>query len=143
MAFFFIAMGSKILYWLGVIACVVLIVSCFMEWAYFDIGAEKVEFTGFYSYQNYYGKPGKFLVGAGTIALLLMLLPKLWAKRVNLFVCALTVGYTIKSYILYTSCYNAYCPTKELGIYLMLGSSIVMLIASVFPELTVKKKIDN
>ena len=136
-------MGARILYWLGIIACIVLIASCFMEWAWFNVEGKKESFTGFYSYQNYYGKPGKFLVGAGAIALLLMLLPKLWAKRVNLFVCALTVGYTIKSYILYTSCYNAYCPEKELGIYLMLGSSLVMLVASVFPELTVKKKIDN
>ena len=133
-------MGTKILYWLGIVACIALIVSCFVEWAYFDINAEKVEFTGFYSYQNYYGKPGKFLVVAGAIALLLMLLPKLWAKRVNLFVCALTVGYAVKTYILYTSCYNAYCPEKRAGIYLMLGSSLVMLMASVFPELKMKPK---
>ena len=136
-------MGQKILYWLGVIACVALIASCFMNWAYFENGMEKGHFTGFYSFQNYYGKPGRFLVGMGVIALVLMLLPKLWAKRTNLFVCALTVGYSIKTVILYSGCYYAYCPQREAGIYLMVVASIVMLVASVFPELTVKKKIDK
>ena len=136
-------MGSKILYWSGIIACVALMVSCFVEWASFDIGGEKVAFSGFYSFNNYYGKPGKFLAGAGFISLALMLTPKLWAKRTNLFVCALTVGYSIKTYILYTSCYNAYCPEKRAGIYVMIAASVVMLIASIFPELTMRKKVDN
>ena len=132
-------MGLRILYWLGVVACVVLIISCFMEWASFDIGTEKVGFTGFYSWKNFYGKPGRFLVGLGIISLVLMLLPKIWAKRTNLFVCALAMGYAIKTYILFSGCYFAYCPEKRAGIYLMLGSTIVMLIASVFPEMKTKK----
>jgi len=133
-------MALKILYWLGIVACVTLIISCFMGWTYY--GPEKGEFSGFYSFENYYGKPGKYLVGAGTIALLLMLLPRVWAKRTNLFICALTMGYAIKTYILYTGCYFAYCPEKRLGIYLMVASTIVMLVASVFPELKIKQKVD-
>ncbi len=125
-------MTIKILQWLGIAACIVLIVSCFMPWAYY---ADKhQDFTGFYSFQNEYGKPGKFLVGVGVIALVLMLLPKIWAKRVNVFLCALNVGYTIKTYILFTSCYYAYCPEKKIGIYLVLISSVIMLAASVFPK---------
>jgi len=136
-------MSSKILYWLGIVACVALIGSCFIEWAWFDIGGKKIEFTGFYSFENYYGKPGKFLVGAAAIVGVLMLIPKMWAKRTNLFLCALTVGYAIKTYILYTGCYNAYCPEKAAGIYIMITSSVMMLVASVFTELTVKKRIDS
>ena len=68
-----------------------------------------------------------------------MLLPKIWAKRSNLFICAVGVGYAIKSYVLFTSCYNAYCPEKKIGIYLMLISTIIMLVASAFPHL----KLDN
>jgi hypothetical protein len=70
--------------------------------------------------------------------LILILLPKIWAKRTNLFVCALGVGYAIKSYILFVSCYNAYCPEKRIGIYLMLVATILMLICSAFPSLTLK-----
>ena len=123
----------KFLHWLGIAACVALIVSCFLPLAYYaDL---KQFFTGFYSYQNEYGRPGKFLAVFAVLAIILMLLPRLWAKRVNLFVCALTVGYTIKTYILFSSCYNNYCPEKQPGIYLMLLSSILMLAESIFPEL--------
>lgn len=113
-----------------------------MPWAYFadthiTTEAERT-FTGFHSYQNNYGRPGKFLVTIGLIAITLMLLPKIWAKRTNLFVCALGVGYAVKSYILFTSCYNAYCPEKKLGIFLMLAATIVMLIASALPSLSLK-----
>ena len=135
-------MGLKILYWIGLGACAALIISCFMPWAYFADAhipneAERT-FTGFYSYGNNYGKPGKMLVTIAIIVLLLMLLPKIWAKRTNLFVCALGVGYAIKTYILYVSCYNAYCPEKKAGIFLMLSSTIVMLVASAFPPLALK-----
>ena len=130
----------KIIHWLGVIACIVLIVACFMPWAHYADGQIDQHFTGFYSYHNDYGKPGKYLVGMGVLVLGCMLLQKIWAKRVNLFLCALMVGYTIKSYVLFGSCYNNYCPEKELGIYLMLGASIMMLIASIFPSMKLENK---
>jgi hypothetical protein len=136
---FFKIMAPKILHWIGIAACVLLIISCFLPWTYYNdptIADEAQRtFTGFYSYQNNYGRPGKFLVIIAVIALGCMLLPKIWAKRSNLFVCALAVGYAIKSYILFTSCYNAYCPEKKAGIYLMLAATILMLVASAFPKL--------
>ena len=128
-------MFIKITHWLGIVSCIVLIVSCFLPWAYYDDSNIHENFTGFYSFSNYYGKPGKFLVGTAVIALIFMLLPKLWAKRVNLFLCALATGYAIKTYIQFSSCYGAYCPDKQAGIYLMLISSVFMLVAAVFPEL--------
>ncbi len=123
---------------MGLAACVLLVVACFMPWAYYaDI---RETFTGFYSYKNEYGRPGKFLSFAAALAFLLMYLPKVWAKRVNLFLCAIALGYAIKTYILFTSCYNAYCPDKKAGIYLMLICSVVMLAAAIFPDLKMRSK---
>ncbi len=132
----------KILHWVGLTACLVLIVACFMPWSYFADAsipdtADRT-FTGFYSYKNNYGKPGKFLVMIAVIGFVLMVLPKIWAKRANLFVCALGVGYAVKSYILFVSCYNAYCPEKKAGIFLMLIACITMLLAAAFPHLSLK-----
>ena len=118
-----------------------------MPWAYYAdahiVNEAQRTFTGFYSYQNNYGKPGKPLVAIEVIVIALMLLPKIWAKRTNLFVCALAVGYAIKSFILFTSCYNAYCPEKKAGIFLMLITTLVMLVASAFPQLTLKPSTAN
>ena len=100
----------KYLHWLGIAACITLIITCFLPWVYYaDINQN---FTGFYSYQNQYGKPGKLLVVLGSVILIFMLLPRVWAKRANLFICALVVAYAIKTYILFSSCYNNYCPQK-------------------------------
>jgi hypothetical protein len=124
-------MVPKILHWIGLTACIILIVSCFMPWAYYADATITEEaqrtFTGFYSYGNNYGRPGKMLVAIGVVVFILMLLPKIWAKRTNLFVCALGVGYAVKTYILFVSCYNAYCPEKK-GWYIFnvdcLGSNV-------------------
>jgi hypothetical protein len=136
-------MVPKIFHWVGLAACVMLIISCFMPWAYYAdatiVKEAERTFTGFYSYQNNYGKPGKFLVPLALIVITLMVLPKIWAKRSNLFVCALGVGYAIKTYILFVSCYNAYCPEKRTGIFLMLIATILMLVSSAFPKLALKE----
>jgi len=127
-------MVPKIIHWVGLAACVMLVVACFMPWTYHADVRET--FTGFYSYNNQYGKPGKFLCFAAVISFLFLLLPKVWAKRVNLFLCALVTGYAIKSYILFTSCYNAYCPEKKMGVFLMLGCSAFLMLAAIFPDLS-------
>lgn len=115
-----------------------------MPWAYFAdthiVSESERTFTGFYSYGNNYGKPGLLLTAIAIIALIFILLPRIWAKRANLFVCALGVGYAIKSYVLFTSCYNAYCPEKRAGVYLMLSATILMLIASALPKFQLEDK---
>ena len=126
-------MFVKYLHWIGIAACVTLIVSCFLPWVYYaDI---KQTFIGFYSYDNHYGKPGIFLSLFAVLILVFMLLPKVWAKRTNLFIAALTVAYGIKTFILFSSCYNNYCPQKLFSLYLVVFCTVLMLLASVFPKL--------
>jgi hypothetical protein len=134
-------MNVKLLSWIGMIACISLIISCFLPWAYYadphiTNEAERT-FTGFYSFKHQYGKPGMTLAFLGALILWFMVLPKIWAKRTNLFLAAFTLAYAIKSYVLFTSCYNAYCPEKKAGMFIMLGSTIVILIACVFPNMKI------
>ena len=123
---------------IGAVAGVGLIVICFMPWTYHaDVGKN---FTGFFSEKNAYGKPGNAFVFFTVIFLVLTFISKIWAKRINLFITAIMVAYAIKTYILYTSCYNAYCPEKRPGIYFVLICSFVMLLAAVFPDMKMDKK---
>lgn len=130
---------SKISHRIGLLACILLVVSCFLPWTYYadvNIATEAQRtFTGFSTYENQYGKPGKLLTLIAVIVFVFMLLPKIWAKRANLFITALGVGYAIKTYVLFTSCYNAYCPEKKAGIFIMLISTILLLVAAAFPDL--------
>jgi hypothetical protein len=134
-------MKVKILSWLGIAACIVLVISCFMPWTFYadnNIPSEAERtFSGFFSYKYKYGKPGKFLVFFAVVILSFMILPRIWAKRTNLFLSAFTLAYAIKTYILFTSCYNAYCPEKRAGIFVMLFSTVIMLLACIFPNMKI------
>lgn len=122
--------------WIAISASLLLIISCFMPWAYYpDI--DKV-FTGFFSEKNLYGKPGKWLTVMAVISLLCHLLPQVFFKRVNLLLMALNLAYAIKTYIVFAACYHGYCPEKRVGIFLMLITSILLMLTAVFPSGKVK-----
>ncbi|MEO7960218.1 MAG: hypothetical protein ABIR19_01655 [Ginsengibacter sp.] len=125
---------------IGFSACILLIISCFLPWAYYaDI---QKTFNGFFSEGNNYGKPGKFFVFFGIVSIIFIVINKTWAKRVLLFFSAINVGYVIKTYILFTSCYNTYCPEKRIGLYLLMLSSAVIMLASLFPDININAKKD-
>ena len=120
----------------GLVACVLLIVSCFLPWAYYaDLGKS---FTGFFSEQNIYGKPGKVFIFIAVCSAILIILNKLWAKRTLLFFVAINIGYLIKTYVLFTTCYSTICPQKEYGLYVLIFSSVLLSVVSIFPNLKVE-----
>jgi hypothetical protein len=121
--------------WIGVGAALLIIIACFAPWAYFPDLRE--DFTGFFSEQNRYGRPGKVLVVFAGVEILLFLVPRVWAKRANLFSAAVTLAWSIKSYMLYTACYKGICPQGRVGIFLVLGGAAVVLGASLLPDLSV------
>ena len=120
----------KIIGWL---ACVLLLISCFIPLTYYaDLNKN---FTGFFSEKNMYGKPGIFFAFIAIVSVVLIYLDKIWAKRTHIFLCALNIGYLIKTYILFTSCYNAYCPEKKFGMYLLTFSCVLLFVVSIFPNM--------
>ena len=121
----------------GVIAAVLLMLSGLLNWAWFpDL---QQYFTGFYTYNNTYGKPGKVFIILGAVAIIFYLVPRIWAKRINMFVCILILAYAIKTFILYSGCYRGVCPEKQAGLWVMLVLSALMFTASLLPDLKLKK----
>ncbi len=124
--------------WIGIAAALLLIGACFLPWAYFpDL---QKDFTGFFSEKNAYGRPGKVLVFFSVIAIVLFLIPKIWAKRTNIFVGALTIAFGIKCFLLFTACYKGICPDKKLGIFLVLFASALMTLAAILPDTKLKEQ---
>ncbi len=124
--------------WIGVAGALILIIACFLPWAYYpDIDKN---FTGFFSEKNIYGKPGKFLVFLSFVTIVLFIIPRIWAKRANLLVAAIVLAFSIKSYILFSACYHGICPQRKFGIFLLLLAPVVIVIASIFPDLKLKDK---
>jgi hypothetical protein len=118
---------------IGTVSALLLVISCFLPWAYYaDIDKH---FTGFYTYQNMYGKPAKAFIFLAVLSLALIFINKIWAKRTLLFVSAVNLAYLIKTYVLFTSCYSGLCPQKEYGIYLLMISVLCLVVSSVFPDI--------
>jgi hypothetical protein len=124
--------------WIGIGAALLLMAACFMPWAYFpDLGKE---FTGFFSEQNRYGRPGRLLSFFSVVMIVMFVIPRVWAKRTNMIIAAITVAFAIRSYILYAGCYGGICPEKRAGIFLLLLASVVVVVAALIPDLPVKQE---
>jgi hypothetical protein len=122
---------------IGILASILLILSCFLKWTYYP-DLEKY-FTGFYSEQNIYGKPGKLFVIFAALSIFFFAIPRVWAKRTNWLVTTLAVAYTVKTYVAFTACYSGICPVKQIGIYLVLISVTIMFVAAILPDLKLKQ----
>jgi hypothetical protein len=118
--------------WIGVTALIILVTSCFLPWTFHPDLNET--FTGFFSYNNIYGKPGKAFIFLSSFALLCFVLPRVWAKRTNFFICALIVAYAFRNFIIFSGCYKGICPEKKLGLWLMMISACVSLLMAVMPD---------
>jgi len=123
-------------HWIGIAAAVLVIAASFMPWAYFPVLQK--EFTGFFSEQNRYGRPGKVLVFFSVAEILLFLIPKVWAKRTNIFVAAVGLAWGFKCLYLYSACYRGECPDRRIGLWLVLAGTIVALVATLLPNIPVK-----
>ncbi len=124
--------------WIGVAAVLLLAIACFMPWAYFPDLNE--EFTGLYSKNNAYGKPGKILIFLGILQLVCFLLPKIWAKRANILTSALALSYALRSFIVFSHCYGGVCPEKRIGLFLMGIASILAMVMALLPDLKLKEE---
>ena len=116
-------------------SCILLIAVCFMPWTY-HADVQK-NFTGFFSQNDAYGKPGRYFVFFSILVFILISLQKIWAQRVHLFTAGIMIAYALKTYILYTSCYNAYCPEKRIGIFLVVFLSVVIFASSLFSDIKI------
>lgn len=126
--------------WIGILALVVLVVSSFLPWTYHpDLNKT---FTGFFSENNAYGKPGKVFIFLSTIAFFCFIFPRVWAKRLNFFVCGVILAYAFRNFIIYSGCYRGICPEKKLGLWLMIIAAIVSLVMAVVPDIKLTRRTD-
>ncbi len=130
-------MFSRIAYYTGLAACVAIVICCFIPWVHYNSINET--FTGFYvkkfSTGNYYGRAGVVITTLSIPILFFMLLPKLWAKRINLLLAALLFAYCVRSYILFTGALFEGEVVKYAGIYLVPVLSFLVLVGAAFPKM--------
>jgi len=125
--------------WIGLLAVVAVVIACCSTWIY--IPSVNLTIGGlFASGPQNFGKPGLMNIVFSTAAAIFFLLPKVWAKRSNIFVCAFNFAWAVRNYILLSRCYMGDCPVKQTGLYALVTAAAVMLLMAFLPDTDVKQE---
>ncbi|MEO0066439.1 MAG: hypothetical protein RI983_1765 [Bacteroidota bacterium] len=123
---------------IGFIAVLITILVCFMPWVVIE--SKDITITGFKAEGTKFGRPGMFLVYMGAIAGALFLIPKIWAKRINVFLTAMFFAWAVRNYIILTTCDGGECPKRQIGLFLLLAFSAITMIMSFLPKIALPKQ---
>ena len=128
---------KKILHYTALLACIALVAVCFIPWIHNNVTNQT--FTGFnvkrFASGTTLGRAGIPISILATLSFLLTALPYTAAKRTNMFICALLVAYSIRTYVVFTGALFEGEIVKLAGIYLVNVLSIFLVVCSVFPYL--------
>ena len=121
--------------WISILAAIVLIVSCFFPWII--IKSKNISVTGMDVAGLAYGHYGYFLIPLAIIFILLQLINKIWAKRLNVAISAVIVTIAFACLWIFR-CEYGECPEKQTALYIMFVCSIVVLLGSLLPDIKLK-----
>ena len=124
--------------WMAVAAALTLMAACFYPWVIID--SKDIIVRGVDAAEIHLGKPAYFHFILIFFFLLFTFIPKIWAKRSNLLVAALNIGWAIRNYFIITACLGGECPVKQTAVYLLIPASLMMLISALFPDIKMNKE---
>ena len=124
--------------WIGLFAVILLVVSCFLPWV--NIVSKNIVVSGVDSTGTNFGKPGYTHFVMSFFFIIFHFIPRLWAKRVNLLIVALNIAWAIRNYFIISMCREGECPEKQIGLWLVLLASVLVLIAALFPDIKLKEE---
>lgn len=127
--------------WIGLGAAVLLVVSCFTPWVIIE--SRNITVSGIDAGGTNYGKPGYFHFLMTAFFLSFHFIPRVWAKRANLPVLALNLGWAFRNFFIISACQGGECPVKQNGIWLVLLASLLMLVSGLFPDIKLKQQKKN
>ncbi|HEV7620208.1 MAG TPA: hypothetical protein VGO09_00670 [Flavisolibacter sp.] len=108
----------------------VIVISCFYPWV--TIESKNIVVTGFASEGTNFGKPAIFHLFLCLIYLLFISLRSNWSKRAAFFISGFNIAWAIRNFIVISTCNGGICPTKHAALYILLASSLLILILTLF-----------
>ena len=122
-------------------AVVLLVVACFLPWVF--ISSQNITVTGIESTGTNFGKPGYAHFVLSFFFIIFHFIQKLWAKRWNLPIVALNIAWAVRNFVIIAMCREGECPQKQVGLWLVLVASAIMLLAALFPDIKLKEEKEN
>ena len=124
--------------WIGIASVIILIIACFNPWVIIE--SRNITVSGVKADGTNFGIPGYLHFTFSIFFILFTLIPRVWAKRANLLVTGINLGWAIRNYFMISACSGGECPTKKIWLYLVGISSILMLVSALFPDIELKEK---
>ncbi|MEI9943272.1 MAG: hypothetical protein WDN26_03550 [Chitinophagaceae bacterium] len=124
--------------WTGLAAALVLIISCFLTWVI--ILSKNIVATGVDAEAIGFGRPGYLHLFFSSLFILFTFIQKVWAKRSNLIVAALNLAWAARNYFVISVCSWGECPEKHAGLYLIPLTSLILMVAALFPDIKLSKQ---
>jgi hypothetical protein len=121
---------------IGIVAALLLILLCFFPWSI--IPGKELPVTGFETTGTSFGKPALFHLLFCTVMIAFFAIPRIWAKRTNLFLAAINLAWAIRNYILVSSCLMGECPEKQPALYGIVFAAAVMQAMALFPKIPIR-----
>ncbi len=123
---------------IGFIAALLVIGLCFLPWSYVE--SRQLTISGIHAEGTSFGKPGLFNIIICSIMALLFLVPRIWAKRTNVFIGALNLAWSVRNYLLVSACMMGECPVKKPALYSIVFLSLLMQFMAFFPKIKLPVK---
>jgi hypothetical protein len=123
---------------IGIIASLIVLICSFLPWSI--VVSEQITISGFETEGTRFGKPGLFLNFFTIVAIVLFLIPAIWAKRTNIFIGAIVFTWSLRNYILVSTCLMGECPVKQPALYTLVIASGLVMVMTLLPKLNTLNK---
>jgi hypothetical protein len=124
--------------WIGILAAVGAIIVCHFPWAVIE--SKSMVIYGMYAPDTNFGRPGLMNIIVCSVSIVLFAIPRIMAKRINVFVTMFNLAWSIRNYILVASCLMGECPVKKPSLYLLVAFSVIMFLMALLPKMVVQPK---
>ncbi|HEY2727029.1 MAG TPA: hypothetical protein VGI61_07645 [Parafilimonas sp.] len=122
----------------GITAVIILAAICYLPWSF--IGEKNIIITGMSAPGTMFGKTGLMHFVLGVPLIVFFIVSKIWVKRINVFIGAINLAWSIRNYILLTTCFMGECPKIKIGLILSMALSTFILIMTFFPKIKMPLK---
>ena len=87
-----------------------------------------------------FGTPGKMNLIFTLIMAVFFALPKVWAKRINVFIGALNFSWSVRNYIVLTTCLMGECPEKKIALIALVVLAAITLLMTFLTKIAVSQE---
>jgi hypothetical protein len=124
---------------IGILAAIGVITVCYLPWTFIE--SRNLVISGMHAPETNFGRPGLMNIYVTSFSIILFAIPRIWAKRTNVFATIFNLAWSIRNFIIVAGCLMGECPVKKPALYLLLVFSAVMMVMAFLPRLTIRPKI--